>query len=297
MSALTRLALLPAALIASTMAMPALAHGPERILFIGNSFTQGANSAVLRYRPDSVEDLNAEKPDDRVGGIPALFAKFAEQAGMEWSVAHELRGGTTLDFHLNEKREAIDQGWDVVVMQQFSTLNPERPLDATDTRRDAPALAEMFTAAKPDVRVYLMSTWSRADQTYKPNGHWYGQPIETMALDLRRELDAVDRASDDIDAVIPVGEAWNAAIAAGIADPNPYDGRDYGTIDLWSYDHYHASAEGSYLEALTVFAQITGYDVRKFGGTERAAHELGIEGKVAEQLQAIAARQVGIAAS
>jgi hypothetical protein len=55
-------------------------------------------------------------------------------------------------------------------------------------------------------------------------------------------------------------------MAAGIADPNPYDGRDYDTIDLWSYDHYHASAEGSYLEALTVFAQVTGYDVRQFGG-------------------------------
>ena len=95
--------------------------------------------------------------------------------------------------------------------------------------------------------------------------------------------------------VIPVGEAWNAAMAAGIADPNPYDGRDYDTIDLWSYDHYHASAEGSYLEALTVFAQVTGYDVRQFGGSERAAHELGIEGKVAEALQRIAAAQVGMA--
>ncbi len=257
MNRAARLALSVAAFVTGALAAPLAAHGPDRILFIGNSFTQGANSAVLRYRPDSVEDLNAEKPEDRVGGIPALFAKFAEQAGMEWSVHHELRGGTTLDFHLNEKREAIDQGWDVVVMQQYSTLNPERPLDATDTRRDAPALAALFTAAKPDVRVYA--------------------------------------ASEDIDAVIPVGEAWNAAMAAGIADPNPYDGRDYDTIDLWSYDHYHASAEGSYLEALTVFAQVTGYDVRQFGGSERAAHELGIEGKVAEALQRIAAAQGGMA--
>lgn len=292
MSALVRIVLVLAAFVA----VPLSAHGSDRILFIGNSFTQGANSAVLRYRPDSVEDLNAHTPEDRVGGIPALFAKFAEQAGMEWSVHHELRGGTTLDYHLKQKREVIDQGWDVVVMQQYSTLNPERPLDAADTRRDAPALAAMFTAKKPDVRVYLMSTWSRADQAYTPNGHWYGQPIETMALDLRRELDAVDDASEDIAAVIPVGEAWNAAIADGIADPNPYDGRDFGKIDLWSYDHYHASAEGSYLEALTVFAQITGYDVRRFGGSERAAHELGIEGKVAAQLQHIAASQVGIGA-
>ena len=42
---------------------------PQTILFVGNSFTQGANSAVLRYRPASVDDL----ANERVGGIPALF--------------------------------------------------------------------------------------------------------------------------------------------------------------------------------------------------------------------------------
>ena len=126
----------------------------QRILFIGNSFTMGANSAALRYRPDSVEDLNGEG----VGGIPALFAKFAEQAGMEWSVSHETRGGTTLDFHLNERREMIDRAWDVVVMQQFSVLDPQKPGDPGGTVRDAPLLANLFTARNPDVRVYLMAT-------------------------------------------------------------------------------------------------------------------------------------------
>ncbi|MEW4448220.1 DUF4886 domain-containing protein [Qipengyuania sp. JC766] len=261
---------------------------PQTILFIGNSFTQGANSAVLRYRPDSVEDLNGEG----VGGIPALFAKFAEQAGIEWRVAHELRGGTTLDFHLNERRDLIDRAWDVVVMQQFSVLDPQNPGDATTTLRDAPALARMFEMRNDDVRVLLMATWSRADQAYRPEGNWFGQPVDAMSMDVRRGLDRADEASDAIDGVIPVGEAWNRAMDMQIADPNPYDGRTYDQIDLWSYDHYHASAEGSYLEALVVFAQITGYDVRKFGDGERAAHELGIEPKVAGQLQQVAIAQL-----
>lgn len=264
---------------------------PQRILFVGNSFTMGANSAVLRYRPDSVEDINGEG----VGGIPALFAKFAEQADLAWSVAHETRGGTTLDFHLNERRAQIERPWDVVVMQQYSVLDPQKPGDASDTVRDAPKLADMFAAQNNDVKVYLLATWSRADQAWKPEGHWYGQPVGAMALDVRRGLDQADAASDEIDGVIPVGEAWNRAIATGIADPNPYDGRDYGKIDLWSYDHYHASAEGSYLEALVIFAQITGYDVRRFGGQERAAHELGIDPKVAEALQKVAMAQLGAA--
>lgn len=277
--------------LAITPAVSAQDAPPQRILFIGNSFTQGANSAVLRYRPDSVADLN----DEGVGGIPALFAKFAEEAGMDWAVSHELRGGSTLGFHLKEKRELIDRPWDVVVMQQYSTLNPEKPLDMAGTQANAPALAQMFTAANPAARVYLMSTWTRADQVYQPKGYWYGRPVQTMALDLRAAMDLVDAESAEIDGVIPVGEAWNRAMAEEIADPNPYDGRDFGKIDLWSYDHYHASAEGSYLEALIVFAQITGYDVRQFGHGERAAHELGIEPKMAARLQDIAMVQLGAA--
>ncbi len=269
-------------------AAPLAAQEEQRILFIGNSFTQGANSAVLRYRPDSVDDLN----DEGVGGIPALFAKFAEQAKLDWDVSHELRGGSTLGFHLREKRDLIDRAWDVVVMQEFSVLNPDKPGDATHTTENAAKLAKIFASANPDARVYLMATWSRADQTYKPGGHWHGKPVGQMAVDLRRLIDLVHRQTKEIDGVIPVGEAWNRAMLAGIADTNPYDGRDYGKVDLWSYDHYHASAEGSYLEALVVFAQITGFDVRTFGSGERAAHELGIEPKVAEILQGIAMEQV-----
>ena len=260
----------------------------KSILFIGNSFTMGANSAVLRYRPDSVTDLHG----DGVGGIPALFAKFAEQAEMDWNVSHELRGGTTLEFHLNEQRDKIAQRWDVVVMQQFSVLDPENPGDDSDTRRDAALLADLFTGANPDADVYLMSTWTRADQTYKLDGRWKGKPVGSMALDVRRALDRADAASEAIDGVIPVGQAWNRAMQEGVADANPYDGRAYGQIDLWSYDHYHASAEGSYLEALVTFATITGFDVRQFGAGERAAHELGIEPKMAARLQEIAMAEV-----
>lgn len=277
-----------AALLA--FAAPAAAQEPRTILFIGNSFTQGANSAAQRYRADSVDDLN----DDGVGGVPAIFARLAEQAGQAWDVSHELRGGSTLGFHLRERREKIDAPWDVVVMQQYSTLDPESPGDVTDTATDAPELARIFTSANPDAEVYLMATWSRADQAYRAEGHWYGRPLETMALDLRRAMDTVDAASPEIDGVIPVGEAWNRAIEEGIADPDPYDGRTFGQIDLWSYDQYHASAEGSYLEALVVFGYVTGVDPRSLGASERAAHELGIQPRVAQALQQVAAAQLGL---
>lgn len=263
---------------------------PRTILFIGNSFTQGAGSPVLRYRPDTVDDLN----DEGVGGVPALFATFAEQAGAEWNVSHELRGGSTLGFHLRERREAIDAAWDVVVMQQYSVLDPEKPGDATATAQDAPALAAMFTRANPAVKVYLMATWSRADQVYREEGHWHGRPLAAMALDLRAAMDTVHAASQDIDGVIPVGEGWNRAFARGLADSNPYDGRAFGKIDLWSHDQYHASAHGSYLEALIVFGYVTGIDPRTLGPDERAARDLGISTPVAAAQQQLAAEQLGM---
>lgn len=110
---MTRLARWLAALLMLAAATAVSAAEPQRILFIGNSFTMGANSAAERYGADTVTDLNGGK----VGGVPAIFAAFARQAGLDWQVSHELVGGTTLGFHLNEKRALIDAPWDAVVLQ------------------------------------------------------------------------------------------------------------------------------------------------------------------------------------
>ena len=119
-----------------------------------------------------------------------------------------------------------------------------------------------------------MATWSRADQTYPPNGAWAGQPIEVMARDVRAAYDKAARAAA-AKAVIPVGEAWTRAMQTGVADPNPYDGIEAGKVDLWTYDHYHGSAYGYYLEALVIFGSLTGRDPRSLGDTECSAFELG----------------------
>ncbi|WP_312487135.1 hypothetical protein [Sphingomonas sp.] len=90
----------------------------ETILFVGNSFTFGANSPVMRYRPDAVRDLNKEG----IGGVPALFKTFAEQAGQDWTVSLETSPGKDLAFHYEQKRREIDRRWDVVILQDYSTL-------------------------------------------------------------------------------------------------------------------------------------------------------------------------------
>jgi hypothetical protein len=260
---------------------------PQRsILFVGNSFTFGAMSDVMTYRKESVTDLNG----DGMGGVPALFKRFADEEGLRYRVSLETAAGQTLSWHLANKAGAIDHRWDAVVLQQYSTLDPDRPGNVGETIPAARKLSRLLRKRNPHVDISLVATWSRPDLTYPPGKHWSGQPIDTMALDLRKADDSVRALVPAISRIIPVGQAFNCAIAKGIADPNPYDGLAPGLVDLWASDHYHASNEGYYLEALTIFTAVTHKDPRLLGSEEQAARDLGIRPATASSLQKIAYR-------
>ena len=264
------------------------AQSGNSVLFIGNSFTFAAGSPVHFYRSDTVTDLNNEG----IGGVPALFKSFTQQAGVSYDVFLETRGGSGLDFHLQNKLPVIGrQRWDIVVMHGYSTLDSEKPRDPAKLVATSKEMADFLRKGNPKVELYLMATWSRADQTYQPKGAWAGQPIEAMARDVRAAYDKA-AAGAAVKAVIPVGEAWTRAMQAGIADPNPYDGIEAGKLDLWTYDHYHASAHGYYLEALVIFGNITGRDPRSLGDTECSAFELGFARADVKALQQVAFDQL-----
>ncbi len=254
------------------------------ILFVGNSFLYGANSPVRVYHPESVVDLNG----DGVGGVPALFARFAQEAGLDFSVSLETAPGVGLDYHWNQRRALLDRAWDDVVLSGYSTLDREHPGDATMLTDYAGRLATLFHCRNPSTRVHLNATWTRADQTYLKTGHWYGRPVEAMALDVRAGNDAAAAASAYVSDVIPVGEAWNRAFATGVADPNPYDGTAFGQLDLWSWDQYHASTAGYYLEALVIFGSVTHRDPRVLGAGEKAGADLGLSEPQVRALQQVA---------
>jgi hypothetical protein len=78
----------------------------------------------------------------------------------------------------------------------------------------------------------------------------------------------------------------------GVADPNPYDGIDAGKINLWTYDGYHASAYGYYLEALVLFGSLTGKDPRSLGTAECSGFELGLSAAQVGALQQVAFDQL-----
>jgi hypothetical protein len=261
------------------------------ILFIGNSFTFGAGSPVQKWRPALVTDLNHEG----IGGVPALFSAFTRQAGLDYDVSLETHPGAGLDWHLQHKRDVIaSRPWDVAVMHGYSTLDSARPGDPATLVATAREMADLLAGGNPKVQVHLTATWSRPDQTYVATGHWYGKPITAMAHDVRAGYDKAAAGSKVITSVIPVGEAFLRAIDAGVADGNPYDGITPGQIDLWTRDHYHASTEGYYLEALMVFGDITGRDPRTLGPGECAAFELGMTPATAKALQQVAFDQLSL---
>ena len=258
------------------------------ILFIGNSFTFAYGSPVRYYRSDTVGDLNGTGQ----GGVPALFKSFTAQAGLNYDVYLETQPGVGIDWHLEHKLDLIGQRpWDAVIMHGYSTLDPKKPGDPAVLIASVRQMADFVRAKNPKADVRIMATWPRADQTYQPQGAWYGKPIEAMARDIRDGYNRAAAATPGI-AVIPVGDAWIRAMHSGVADPNPYDGIEAGKVDLWTYDGYHASTSGDYLEALVLFGAITGQDPRSLGEFECSGFELGLSAAQVGALQQVAFDQL-----
>jgi hypothetical protein len=277
--------LLAAAAVSALTVLPANA---KTILFVGNSFTFGANSAAHYYKFDTVTDLNGPGPNGKtVGGVPAIFKAFTKEAGLDYTVSLETVGGKGMDFHFAEKRALLDKPWDVVVMHGYSTLDQAHPGDPALLISSAKQMTDMFRAKNARAEIWLDATWSRADQTYPVDKPWHGKPIQQMGKDIAVAYDAAAKNAH-VTGVVPVGLAWNRAMDTGVAGGDPYAGIPAGKINLWSWDSYHASAYGYYLEALLVFAKVTGKDPLSLGDTETVADDMGFSKPQTHALQQIA---------
>jgi len=282
-------------LLSATIATLLLALGTTNatadtsVLFIGNSFTFGYGSAARHYRAETVTDLN----NLGIGGVPALFKSFTEQAGLDYEVALETEPGSGLDFHLANRLSVIGRRpWDKVVMHGYSTLDRDNPGDPNKLVSTTKEMGEFLQSRNPQIEIFLTATWSRADQIYIADRPWTGTPVEEMALDLRAAYDKAAAGATSVKSVIAVGEAWTRAMQAGAADPNPYDGIDLDKFNLWTWDHYHASSYGYYLEALMAFGNLTGLDPRSLGDIECSGFELGLSRTEIKSLQQAAFDQL-----
>lgn len=276
---------------------------PTVILFVGNSFLHGQFQPVRSYNVAAVTDENAGIPsgnprfEDRqgpYGGIPGIFKKLTDEAGLNYEVHSELASGTPLAFHYTNALAVINQPkWDVVVMHDLSTGPvPIARSGKPDTFvKYADFLEQTIHSANKSAAVYLYETWSRADLTYPARGPYYGQPIEAMATDLHDAYYGEAAHNKNLRGVAPAGDAWMRAIHSGVAEADPTH-PDTSKIDLWGADSYHPSIYGAYLNALVVFEAVTGKDPRTLGAKEKAAADLGIAPNIATTLQRIAHEQV-----
>ena len=197
------------------------AQAAPSILFIGNSFTYAAHSAVKFYHPETVHDLNA--PDNRgqtIGGVPALFKAFTKEAGLDYDVSLETIGGVGFDAHLARKRTEIDKPWDIVVGHGFSTLDGDHPGNPALLISTTKELSDLLAAKNPQVKFYLLATWSRADMTYpRPAGGRGGAPDGAAPAGRRDPPAAIAGAQ-----AAPAANA-GAPAAPRVAEPSPWLGK------------------------------------------------------------------------
>jgi hypothetical protein len=281
--------------LAAVAALATLAGAAQArtILFVGNSFTFGEFSAAKHYQTDTVTDLNGpDRAGRTLGGMPAIFKEFTVEAGLDYDVSLETQPGMGLDFHYTQRLPLLDQAWDEVVLQSFSTLDAAHPGDPALLEKYAGLFVDALLARNAQARIWLDATWSRADLTYPAGKPWSGKPIQQMGKDIEAGYQAAYRAAPKAAGLIQTGLAFNRAIDTGLADPDPYDGIGAGQIDIWAYDGYHASAFGYYLEALMVFGKVTGKDPLSLGDREQAAADFGFSPAQAHALQQIAHDQL-----
>ena len=283
-------------LAAALLMLPcAYANAPAQaktIVFIGNSFTFGANSAAHYYKSETVTDLNGPGANGKTaGGVPAFFKAFTKEAGLDYTVSLETVGGKGMDFHFAEKRALLDKPWDLVVMHGYSTLDQAHPGNPALLISSAKQMTDMFRAKNPKAEIWLDATWSRADQTYPQDKPWHGKRITQMGADIEVAYDAAAKNAR-VTGVVPVGLAWNRAFTSGVAEDNPYDGIAVNKVNLWTWDSYHASAYGYYLEALMVFGKVTGKDPLSLGDNETVADDMGFSKPQTHALQQIAHDQL-----
>ncbi len=188
------------------------------VLFIGNSYTQ-------------------------VNDLPTVFSNLTNSLGDIVTYDSKVNGGYTFQNHLADplthtKIEA--RPWDFVVLQGQSQ-EPSFPTSQVNSETLPPAvsLADSIYANNFCSQAVYFMTWGRQ------NGDLQWDSINTFDKMNERLRNAYVRFSDSAQAsTAPVGVAWKYI-------------RDlYPTINLYSPDGSHPSAEGTYLAACTFYASL-----------------------------------------
>ena len=201
----------------------------HKILFIGNSYT---------YYNKMPEEI---------------FRSIAVSAGYKISVSSLTKGGWTLQKSADENDELghrVDSAlksnkYDCVIIQEQS-LRP-----ATEPAKFYDGVRAMYKKINENgATPYLYETWGRKKD--HADLKEYGMTNATMTWKLAGAYTAIGK------------ELGIDVSYAGLAFFDVYNS-DLNSIELYNADSTHPSPAGSYLAALTLFADIFGYDPEAVG--------------------------------
>jgi hypothetical protein len=210
--------------------LSAFAEDPQRVLFIGNSYT-GVNK------------------------LPEVFLEVVKSSGRTAPVVKSSTpGGRTLKQHLAiaGSMKLVDEGgWDVVVLQGQSQ---EPAIAETDEavrkefQESAAELCRRVRAKSPKAKIYFYETWARHADYWKATkkGPDIGADPKEMQARLRKWYGVV--AKENAATIVPCGDAWELNYAAA------------APLRLHTKDNSHPEFAGTYLNALIFFGRI--YEVK-----------------------------------
>ena len=266
-------------------ASASLTFAQTNILFVGNSFTHGNYNPVQHYNHASVTDPNGTG----YGGVPAIFKKMTDEAGLSYNVTIEAVDAKTLKWHSTKKASVLSQAkWNIVVLQEQSRtpLPVEHGGDPSEFATGVSACQSLVLSTNPTAKILLYETWAYAPRA-GVKGYAPGiSGLEAMLADLHSSYASVD--SNYHFGIIPVGDAFMEVLKEGLSDPN--NAVVPGKFQLLSpSDNKHPSPYGAYLSSAVFFAKITGLDPRTLPvDANSAAGGLGISSADAQNLNKIA---------
>jgi len=209
------------------LATAALAEDPQRILFIGNSYT-GVNK------------------------LPDVFVEVVKSSGRSAPVVKSSTpGGRTLKQHLAiaGSMKLVDEGgWDVVVLQGQSQEPAIAEKDETVRKEFVESAAELckrVRAKSPKAKIYFYETWARHADYWGAAGKKgpdVGANPKEMQAHLRKWYGFV--AKENQATLVPCGDAWELNYASSAA------------VRLHTKDHSHPEFVGTYLNAVIFFGKI-----------------------------------------
>lgn len=247
------------------------------------------------------------------GGIPGVFAELAMEAHLNYDVHIEAISETSLEKNFAAASSVVAQSkWNAVILQELSAKPLPQALTNSSTSDPAGFCSSVTTieqavhGAASASNVYLYETWPTADLAQTLSGtvgtsgyhDRYISNLSTLGNALHNAYYSAASHDGAVASVAPAGEAWQRAWTEGIANPDPnansalpllwYNINAINNPVITAPDLHHPSIYGAYLSGLVLFQQITGTDVRTFGGAENAAQQLGVPATVAVQLQQVA---------